>query len=660
MVYSNDQWIQLPTKDIYDTNMMLAAVQAAKDMYEKGVKQLEDFNKTYGDFYSPISKDMEWYNQNVTGKVRDTINDLYAQGIDPIRSAEGRAVLQRLIYSMPTGTINALKTNATNYQEYLKNKAELQAKGLYDKDQDDFIAALQGLPSEQGFSTVNPDGSVNMWGRLSPTQKMTLHDLIDPTVDNIKPGELTADEVRAFGDPYDPRRRYKGVSERMLDDAIRAGIPQIQGSPYYTYFRDLAEKQVQSAGVRPDDPNYAQLVDQVFRVNSRNAVRERLQRPDSDVDEFAAAQYKQNLEDRSWFSREQWKRNNPTAADRLAEAKAKKELAAIEGEEKTGYVPWSDRVINSVQQDLNNRAFSTYSYMADVFDDIAKSIKPIKDKNGVYVKGNIRKIYEDAAKTMRNNKLSQKDKEDFLIKNQIAQRDPSNNITMTSKFASRYDRMLRRNAKSANDYYSNFVYTPSGDTAESKLVNAAFLNNSSGTKHKTASGMTYPVFDTKDGNIHFTPIRREAVYGNTYRDGSLFKKFDDFIRGGVEAFVKTPNAKLAIVGNNYDVFQNIIVTKQELESFFQTFPSEQRREFGSTDGLAQRLGLTKYKESVRTTKDGDVNVSPDDVGYIVPITRTLDPRTVSELNMSIDKNMYGVKNAFENQSSDINAGFRAQ
>lgn len=295
MVYSNDQWIQLPTKDIYDTNMMLAAVQAAKDMYEKGVKQLEDFNKTYGDFYSPIGKDMEWYNQNVTGKVRDTINNLYAQGIDPIRSAEGRAVLQQLIHSMPTGTISALKTNAANYQEYLKNKAELQSKGMYDKDQDDYLAALQGLPSEQGFSTVNPDGSVNMWGRLSPNQKVTLHDLIDPTVDTIKPGELTADEVRAFGMQYDPRYKYTGVSERMLSDAIRQGIPQIQGSPHYAYFRNLAERQVQAEGIRPDDPNYAQKVDDRFRINSINSVRERLQRPTSDENKYTLAAYNSNL-----------------------------------------------------------------------------------------------------------------------------------------------------------------------------------------------------------------------------------------------------------------------------------------------------------------------------------------------------------------------------
>jgi hypothetical protein len=62
-------------------------------MYEKGQQQLKDFYKEYGDFISPIQKEMDWYNQNVTGRVRDTINNLYASGIDPLRSAEGRAAI---------------------------------------------------------------------------------------------------------------------------------------------------------------------------------------------------------------------------------------------------------------------------------------------------------------------------------------------------------------------------------------------------------------------------------------------------------------------------------------------------------------------------------------------------------------------------------------
>jgi len=70
---------------------------------------MKDFNKEYGDFTSPIQKDMDWYNQNVTGKVRDTINNIYANGGDPLRNPQDRATVQRLIYSMPVGEISKLR-----------------------------------------------------------------------------------------------------------------------------------------------------------------------------------------------------------------------------------------------------------------------------------------------------------------------------------------------------------------------------------------------------------------------------------------------------------------------------------------------------------------------------------------------------------------------
>jgi hypothetical protein len=41
---------------------------------------------------SPFAKDMAAYGDMIKG-VRDTINDAYAQGIDPLRSAEGRALV---------------------------------------------------------------------------------------------------------------------------------------------------------------------------------------------------------------------------------------------------------------------------------------------------------------------------------------------------------------------------------------------------------------------------------------------------------------------------------------------------------------------------------------------------------------------------------------
>ena len=72
---------------------MMASINAAKDMYERGQKQMEDFYKNYGDFFSPISSDMDWYENNVTGAARNFINELYKNGVDPLKTAEGRSLI---------------------------------------------------------------------------------------------------------------------------------------------------------------------------------------------------------------------------------------------------------------------------------------------------------------------------------------------------------------------------------------------------------------------------------------------------------------------------------------------------------------------------------------------------------------------------------------
>ena len=254
MVYSNDQWIQLPTKDIYDTNMMLAAVQAAKDMYEKGVKQLEDFNKTYGDFYSPISKDMEWYNQNVTGKVRDTINDLYAQGIDPIRSAEGRAILQQLINTMPVGEINKRKQGAATADLFNKAKQDLIRKGQYSQEMENVLAPGQD-PEHWDTSTMG------VFNRPSPYQYQTLHDFTAPLVDNIEVSSLTPEQVRSLGQTPLRGYDYTGITEDMQRKAIREGVPGLYGSPVYQYYRSIARDKLRRSGI--DNPTEQQIDSQL-------------------------------------------------------------------------------------------------------------------------------------------------------------------------------------------------------------------------------------------------------------------------------------------------------------------------------------------------------------------------------------------------------------
>ena len=84
----------MPTKDLYDTAVMQMAITAAKDMYDRGEKRIDEFYDKYGDFYSPIASDVDYVYNEGEGKLKKAIADLYARGIDPVRSAEGRAAVQ--------------------------------------------------------------------------------------------------------------------------------------------------------------------------------------------------------------------------------------------------------------------------------------------------------------------------------------------------------------------------------------------------------------------------------------------------------------------------------------------------------------------------------------------------------------------------------------
>ena len=240
--YAYDNWIQLPTRDLYDTQIMAMAINAAKDMYEKGEQRIKDFNTAYGDFVTPIQADQDWYNQNVTGKVRDTINNLYAKGIDPLRSAEGRAIVAQLVNNIPVGQVAKLRSSAKNAEEYLKNRGKLEAAGLYNPDLEERYL---------GYNLDNWDtlGGGKIWDRVSPTEAKTLKEATEAWYNNRTPEILTEADVKSFGLDYDRRYNYTGFADRHLLDIAAGETPGWRGSLYADYYRDLAERKVAAKGL---------------------------------------------------------------------------------------------------------------------------------------------------------------------------------------------------------------------------------------------------------------------------------------------------------------------------------------------------------------------------------------------------------------------------
>ena len=243
MVYAYDRAMPLPVKDLYDTQVMAMSINAAKDMYEKGQKQIEDFYNKYGDFVSPIQKDMDWYAQNVTGKASDFINQLYANGIDPLRSAEGRAAVAQLVRSMPIGDIAKLRQSADAAKEYVKNYGALEAAGKLDPEFERFMMNGQSL---QDWSTLGGNG---VWSRYSPSEYKTLQEYVHPTFANIQPHMMSEQEVRDRGYNYDPNYEYTGVSRADMERSVGDWLPGIRNEGIYRYYREQAKQDLVRKGI---------------------------------------------------------------------------------------------------------------------------------------------------------------------------------------------------------------------------------------------------------------------------------------------------------------------------------------------------------------------------------------------------------------------------
>lgn len=237
MIYAGEQGIIYPVQDLYDKQIMQMSIAAAKDMYEKGQQQLKDFYKEYGDFMSPIANDMDWYNQNVTGRVRDVINNLYANGIDPLRSAEGRAAVAQLIYSMPVGDIAKLRQSAETAKEYLKS---------FDDDTNPELEKFLGRDLSNWSTLGDEDNGIKangIWRTNKASKYQTIDDLIEPIVKNV---DYTFDE--AMTKAHNDGNNYYSITRDRLMNAVNDNMADILATPSGAFHWQQAKRAAAAQG----------------------------------------------------------------------------------------------------------------------------------------------------------------------------------------------------------------------------------------------------------------------------------------------------------------------------------------------------------------------------------------------------------------------------
>ena len=228
MTYAYDDYVQMPTKDLYDTAVMKMAIEAAKDMYDKGQAQMENFYKTYGDFMSPFAKDMEWYGGEMK-RIRDVVNDAYARGIDLFKSPEGRMIVSQLSHSIDPMQYNMARANAKMGYAYLDALQEAKKNGTYDPVYENWMLNQEGGPgSFEDFSTAKK----GMWTVPGPSKYQDANALVSPLFEDMK------DDYIDTIDGYD----ISGVSRDRRELVLKANLGALLKTPNGRYHYEIAKR----------------------------------------------------------------------------------------------------------------------------------------------------------------------------------------------------------------------------------------------------------------------------------------------------------------------------------------------------------------------------------------------------------------------------------
>lgn len=688
MVYSRDQWIQLPVRDLYDSQIMLASINAARDMYEKGQQQVKDFQKDYGDFYSPIQKDMDWYNKNVINGSKDVINSLYDKGIDPLRSAEGRAAISRFVNNIPTGDINKLKMGSKIAQEYLRNRAMLEAQNKYN---DDFEKYVNGGKSIEDWDTLK-DG---VWTRQSPSEFTTLKAATENWFNNRTPHALTKDDVVGFGMPYDKNYDYTGYTYKDLTNVASKNTPGWIGSPIANYYRHIAKQQLLNEGVK--DPTNAQ-VETRLQQNVADANKEWIVNPIKQVNEYAKMdkQFAQqasmqargfqhdkemeairnrNAKENMYLS---WRYSNSTpdskgrpvingGQDTTKQMPLSLTQMLIEdsNQNKRDFIAGNNqRYVNSVNSIRNHWLGKAYNILgkADKNNNGVIDASESKDWKDRYAKLNPtqKKIYDSYISHYKWWDSASKQGLNGAISNGLLDEtgQPTGRFTnalqytATGKYAGIKDVVNNRDI--INSKYYGSVAEPRNKEAAKTLLDV--LSNGTTSKYyfpaKDASGNVdltkkgtygnaHPVVNMSDRGVWLGNVRANAVStGLNMTKGSISVKFQDYLKkNGVKGWVVSNSGLgVAMVPNNgkyssMDITAKVSVPKSVVENFC--------KKHGYTLGNAVRkLGLRTMDVNGNTDRNGEF--------VEIPISKQVDNNRgqgFGQIDQAYDKYMYGQKEA---------------
>lgn len=679
MVYSRDQWVQLPVRDLYDSQIMMASINAARDMYQRGVDEIKDFKKEYGDFFTPIQEDADWYNTNVLNGSKNLINSLYKRGIDPLRSVEGRAEISRFINSLPVGDINKLKMGSKIAQEYLRNKAQLEAQNKFNQDYEDFITGGKNL---QGWNTIR-DG---LWTRQSPAQFVTLKEATDNWFNNRTPHTLTKKDVEGFGMKYDRRYDYTGFTMGDIKGIAAKNTPGWQGSTISDYYRDLAKRQLLSEGI--EKPTIAQIEGRL-QENVAQANKEWMVNPVQSVNQYAMLDKQQAYQTqarREGFGQEvrmeklrqagqrdnlwlQWKLSNYTPDAKgnpvLKSAQQPIPLSFTEQLIESANRKKTDNIAGPKNFQANTKRISDY-WLNKAYDILGKADANRDGKLSKEEQTNWKvrysrlspaqkRLYNDAIHH-RNwwNKVSAEGYSN-AAKNGLI--DKFGNVTSRFTNAMAYsNKDVSRGGYSTdernrlNSSYYNNVFTDINSEGRKQIINLLTGGNEEQyviDESKGKFGKKHPVLNFSESGVWFGNYRaHNASTGRDLTNGSQSKMFQNFLkRNKIKGWVVSKSGIGVTTvpnrgkGQSLDILANVSVPYSVLERYASSIGVSS----SNVPQLIKSLGLRMMNVN-GTTIDSKVN----NTFVEIPISKQIDNnggQGYGQIDTSYDKSLFGGKEA---------------
>ena len=263
-----DEPVAVPIIDLLDSNMMSQYISAAREQYNQAIQDQKEFAKEFGELYGPNANINKQFYEQTRGAVNKGLDYLYQNGIDPIRSAEGRAYIAKIIRERPYAEIANLKAQNESMKTYQRYRAEAMRNGTYDPDFEKFVLGGKTLESWD----PSTDG---MWTKEAPSKYSSLKDWTSNLFDNMQL-EYDDEATKKAGGMYQVYSKSPKKMQQILDSNIKDMAKSELGRYYLNMYggdiealkADIIDRNREYTQVdrRPDQVKL-HLNDQQFQAN---------------------------------------------------------------------------------------------------------------------------------------------------------------------------------------------------------------------------------------------------------------------------------------------------------------------------------------------------------------------------------------------------------